>query len=281
MGLSGLSRVGFALICLSIANLSWAQLTGAEILNRAAQQRTLVLSAAKHYVLAASGVDVRQSQLSLESVKKQFEANLNVMRINAPNTVLRESLKSLDAEWNAFNDQINAPASNSRVESIVEATNKLVFLADAISNRWGVDASGRELEALNLSHLQAMLSERMGMLYAAHYFGLKSDWVVMELNETLQAYESSLEYLERFASSDKAVQVHLEQVRNQWVYAKQGFAKFNQGHYLPKVIAVTVDSMQNQMGQVAHYYSNAQPVSTQPFSTLSVPGLAANAMEVE
>lgn len=281
MGLAGLSRVGLALICLSIVNLGWAQLSDAEILDRAAQQRTLVLSAAKHYVLAASGVDVRESQRSLHAAQRQFEANLDVMRINAPNTLLRESLKSLDAEWTAFNEQINSPASNDRIEAIVEATNTLVFLADAISNRWGVMASNRELEALNLSHQQAMLSERMGMLYAAHYFGLKSDWVVMELNETLHAYESSLEYFERFASSDQAVQQHLEQVRNQWTYAKQGFAKFNQGHYLPKVIAVTVDSMQSQMGEVAHYYSNSQPVDVQPFSTLSVPGLAATAMEVE
>ncbi|MCG8670898.1 MAG: hypothetical protein MI867_15915 [Pseudomonadales bacterium] len=277
MGFARHLNLVVAISVLFFAKLSWASsLSDAEILNRAAEQRTLVLSVAKNYVLAAANIDVKSSQKEQSKSLSQFTHNLQVLKFNTPNTYIRESLKTLNKDWNDFTALTTQKASPENVEAVIEATNKLVFVADLITANWRGLSSDRELEALNLAHMQAMLSERIGLLYAAHYYGLKDDWVVMELNETLQAYESSLAFLKRFTGKDSEVAKNLEQVGHQWTYAKQGFAKFNQGHYLPKVIAVTMGTMQQEMNTVARHYSQSYSSQEPSFSSLSVPGLAAN-----
>lgn len=277
MSASRLIKIGFTFAVLMVAKSGWSSgLSDVEILDRSAEQRTLVVSAAKNYVLAASGIDVKESEAAKKKAIRQFENNLKVLKLNANSTYTRSNLKAISQDWGYYRALINQKATPSNVEAVIEATNKLIFLSDAVTNNWSGMGSNPELEALNLAHLQAMLSERIGLLYAAHYYGLKTDWVVMELNETLHEYERRLDFFERFVADENKVALHLEQVNNQWIYAKQGLAKFNQGHYLPKVIAVTMNSMREQMVHVASYYSRTNPVNPGSFSTLSVPGLAAN-----
>lgn len=277
MSLTKSVRFGLVIMVLFSANLGWASsLSDVEILERTAAQRTLVISAAKHYVLAAAGIDVEESKGAVIKAKDQFDQNLRLLKMNVPDTYARNGLKQLQQEWTGFRSLLEKQSSQAQVETIIEGTNKLVFLADNLANNWSGLPSSRELELVNLANFQAMLSERIGLLYAAHYYGVKQDWVVMELNETLYEYESSLDYLERFVGKDSSTVKHLEQVNNQWNFAKQGFAKFNQGHYLPKVIAVTVASMQQEMQQVASHYSQHYETNHDALVTLSIPGLAAN-----
>ncbi|MDX1693926.1 MAG: hypothetical protein R3208_09185 [Ketobacteraceae bacterium] len=253
-----------------------AVLSDAEILNRTASLRTLAVSAAKHYVNGASQIQVAESRASMGASAAAFGENLRLLRMQAPNTHARNGLKQLDHEWTEFRAMLEAKPSMEQVERLIETSSKLVFLADSLVSNWRGLASDRDLEALNLAHMQAMLSERIGLLYSAHYYGLTNDWIVMELNATLHEYERGLGFLDRFLNNEQTVADHLEQVSNQWAYAKQGFSRFNQGQYLPKVIAVTVDSMGNEMAEMARYYTALHEDKRESIVTLSVPGLAAN-----
>lgn len=277
MGISKLWSVGLALVVMLVSNVSTASgLSAVEVLDRAAEQRTLVLSVAKHYVLAAANVEVKASQDAQGAAIKQFSHNLGVLKFNAPNAQIRTTLRKISQDWSEYLALLEKEPTNQSVEAVIEATNQLVFQADLIISNWKGLSTDRELEAMNLAHHQAMLSERISMLYAAHYFGLKSDWVVMELNETLQAYEESLSFLNRFTSQDREVTNRIDQVNNQWAYAKQGFAKFNEGQYVPKLIAVTMGGMQEKMSSVANHYSQSYSSTVTSYRSLSIPGLAVN-----
>ena len=272
-----LVRTGLVLVGMLSANSGWsATLTDAEILNRTAQLRTLAVSTARHYVNAAGGIEIDESRQSLTDASQAFDDNLRLLKMHAPNTYARNGLKQLDREWSDYSQVLTQQPANQRVERLIESSSKLVFLADSLLNNWRGLASDRDLEALNLAHMQAMLSERIGLLYGAHYYGLKDDWVLGELNATLFEYEKGLNFLTRFLDNEASVVANLEQVTNQWTYAKEGFARFNQGHYLPKLIAVTMDSMEAEMSKMAIHYSTVYEERNNSMVTLSVPGLAAN-----
>ena len=269
-------KLSLAFILMASASLSSAgTLSDADILDRTAALRTLAVSVAKHYVHVASGIEVEASRAGMEADALRFTENMRLLRMQVPDTYAREGLKQLDAEWSGFSDMLAAQPTPERVESLIESSNTLIFLADNLANNWRGLVLDPNLEALNLAHMQAMLSERIGLLYGAHFYGLKDDWVVGELNATLHEYERGLVFLERFLGEDKRAE-HLDQVASQWAYAKQGFARFNEGQYLPKVIAVTMNSMQTEMAQMAEYYADLHQQANDSVVTLTVPGLAAN-----
>lgn len=262
------------LIQTSAVNASEKSMSEIEAISQAGWQRTLVMRIAKSHMLLAAGIDYKKSKSQLEQSVGEYEAVLRSLQRNSPNRDISERLRVIKGEWEQFKAAIEMPMTKESALTVMEESDDLLYHTDAIVRRWKVYAEEQVGHLVDTSSQQSMLSERIGMFYAAHFYGLKNEWVITELNFTLRAYEKGLQELLSYHENTKEIDDNIARLSNQWEYAKMSLKKFNSGQYLPHVIAVTVDTMMQRSNKIASLYvANRGEVNTE-FEQIQLPGLA-------
>ncbi len=249
-------------------------ITELEAISQAAWQRTLVMRIAKSHMLVAAGVDYQKSKSQLMDSIKEYETVLKTLQGNSPNHDISERLRVIKTEWEQLKIAVLKAPSQEGALVVMEESDDLLYHTDAIVRRWKVYAEEQIGHLVDTSSQQSMLSERIGMFYAAHFYGLKNEWVISELNFTLRAYEKGLQELLSYSENTKEIDDNIARLSNQWEYAKMSLKKFNSGQYLPHVIAVTVDTMMQRSNKIANLYATNKMQDTLHYGQIQVPGLA-------
>jgi hypothetical protein len=264
----------FAGMFIQTSVASTASITELEATSQAAWQRTLVMRIAKFHMLVAAGIDYQKSKSELLDSIEEYEAVLKTLQGNSPNRDISERLLVIKVEWEQFKTaSLKAPSQESALV-VMEESDDLLYHTDALVRRWKVYTEETVGYLVNTSSQQSMLSERIGMFYAAHFYGLKSEWVISELNFTLKAYEKGLQELLSYTDNTKEIGDNIARLSNQWEYAKMSLKKFNSGQYLPHVIAVTVDTMMQRSNKIADLYAANKVEDTLHYGQIQLPGLA-------
>ncbi|OUR92511.1 hypothetical protein A9Q81_16305 [Gammaproteobacteria bacterium 42_54_T18] len=245
-----------------------------EAISQAAWQRTLVMRIAKSHMLVAAGIDYQKSKSQLMDSIKEYEVVLKTLQSNSPNHDISERLRFIKVEWEQFKAASLKAPSKEVALVVMEESDDLLYHTDAIVRRWKVYAEEQIRHLVDTSSQQSMLSERIGMFYAAHFYGLKNEWVISELNFTLRAYEKGLQELLSYSENTKEIGDNIARLSNQWEYAKMSLKKFNSGQYLPHVIAVTVDTMMQRSNKIANLYAANKTQDSLHYGQIEVPGLA-------
>jgi len=251
-----------------------ASITELEAINQAAWQRTLVMRIAKSHMLVAAGIDYQKSKSQLTDSIDEYESVLKTLQGNSPNHDISERLRVIKIEWEQFKVVVLKAPTQEGALVVMEESDDLLYHTDAIVRRWKVYAEEQIGHLVDTSSQQSMLSERIGMFYAAHFYGLKNEWVISELNFTLKAYEKGLQELLSYSENTKEIDDNIARLSNQWEYAKMSLKKFNSGQYLPHVIAVTVDTMMHRSNKIANLYAANKTQDTLHYDQIQVPGLA-------
>ncbi|OUS32346.1 hypothetical protein A9Q99_00695 [Gammaproteobacteria bacterium 45_16_T64] len=251
-----------------------AAMTELEAISQSAWQRTLVMRVAKSHMLIAAGIDYRKSKAQLSQSIQEYEAVLRSLQANSPNRDISERLRLVKLEWQQFKMLVLETPTKANAMLVMEESDDLLYHTDAIVRRWKVYAEEEVGHLVDTSSQQSMLSERIGMFYAAHFYGLKNEWVINELNFTLSAYEKGIKELLANNQGSKEIDDNIARLSNQWEYAKMSLEKFNAGQYLPHVIAVTVDTMMQRSNKIAHLYVSKQYSDANNPGFIQVPGLA-------
>lgn len=251
-----------------------ASITELEAISQATWQRTLVMRIAKSHMLVAAGVDYQKSKAQLTDSIAEYESVLKTLQGNSPNQDISERLRVVKGEWEQFKEAVLAVPTKEGAFEVMEESDDLLYHSDAIVRHWKVYAEEQIGHLVDTSSQQSMLSERIGMFYAAHFYGLKNEWVISELNFTLKAYEKGLQELLSYSENTKEIGDNIARLSNQWEYAKMSLKKFNSGQYLPHVIAVTVDTMMQRSNKIANLYAANEVGDTIQYSQIQVPGLA-------
>ena len=251
-----------------------ASITELEAINQAAWQRTLVMRIAKSHMLVAAGIDYQKSKSQLTDSIDEYESVLKTLQGNSPNHDISERLRVIKVEWEQFKVVVLKAPTQEGALVVMEESDDLLYHTDAIVRRWKVYAEEQIGHLVDTSSQQSMLSERIGMFYAAPFYGLKNEWVISELNFTLKAYEKGLQELLSYSENTKEIDDNIARLSNQWEYAKMSLKKFNSGQYLPHVIAVTVDTMMHRSNKIANLYAANKTQDTLHYDQIQVPGLA-------
>ena len=251
-----------------------ASITELEAISQAAWQRTLVMRIAKSHMLVAAGIDYQKSKSQLTDSIEEYESVLKTLQGNSPNHDISERLRVIKVEWEQFKVAVLKAPTQEGALVVMEESDDLLYHTDAIVRLWKVYAEEQIGHLVDTSSQQSMLSERIGMFYAAHFYGLKNEWVISELNFTLKAYEKGLQELLSYSENTKEIDDNIARLSNQWEYAKMSLKKFNSGQYLPHVIAVTVDTMMHRSNKIANLYAANKTQDTLHYDQIQVPGLA-------
>ncbi len=265
--------VGIAAIVMVCSSVSARSLSDLDAVHEAAIQRTLIMRVAKSHIQLASGVAQPNVRRTLLASIEQCDQVLEDLETNSPNSVLNHRLLTLKQQWKGFRELALLEPSRHTVEALLDDSADLLYQTDSLVRQWRLRLPQQRGLFNELALQQSMLSERIGLYYAAHYYGVDEPWVLEELNLSINEYEKGMAQL-RAASAGNDEQKTLELLQNQWNYAKLGLQKFNQGNYVPVVISVAMESMYAQSNQLGEQFRDADRIAMSE-GRLNV-GLAAN-----
>jgi len=252
--------VGLVMMALMSTAVSARSLSDLDAVHMAATQRTLVMRVAKAHIQVASGVDAVNARRTLHASVREYDSNLKELEQNSPNSVLNRRMISLKQSWHAFRRVAQADPSPLTVQTLLEESNNLLYQTDSLLRQWRLRLPQERGLFNELALQQSMLSERIGLFYTAHFYGIDQPWVLEELNLSIREYEKGMPALRaaaRHAGDGKVVDL----LQNQWNYAKLGLQKFNEGNYVPVVMSVAMESMYAQSNQLGELFRNEDRIA--------------------
>lgn len=252
--------VGLVMMALMSTSVSARSLSDLDAVHMAATQRTLVMRVAKAHIQVASGVDAVNARRTLHASVREYDSNLKELEQNSPNSVLNRRMISLKQSWHAFRRVAQADPSPLTVQTLLEESNNLLYQTDSLLRQWRLRLPQERGLFNELALQQSMLSERIGLFYTAHFYGIDQPWVLEELNLSIREYEKGMPALRaaaRHAGDGKVVDL----LQNQWNYAKLGLQKFNEGNYVPVVMSVAMESMYAQSNQLGELFRNEDRIA--------------------
>lgn len=245
--------VGVAVLALAASGVEARSLSDLDAVHQAATQRTLVMRVAKAHIQLASGIDHANARRALVAGIEQYDRNLDELEANSPSSTLNNRLLQLKQEWQAFKTVAQSEPSRTTVLALLEESNNLLYQTDSLVRQWQLRLPQDRGQFNELALQQSMLSERIGLFYTAHYYGIGEPWVLEELNLSIREYEKGMNDL-RTAARERGDQKALAMLQNHWNYAKLGLKKFNDGDYVPVVISVAMESMYAQSNQLGEQF---------------------------
>lgn len=263
----------------SSAGLSARTLSDLDAVNTAAWERTLTMRMAKAYTQLAADLDGKTAQAELNQAVEEFSQGLAVLEQNAPNSKIHQRILTVKKEWESFRTLTENAPTRDNLEAVLDGADELMYHTDSLVREWKNRLPNANAESIDLANGQSMLSERIGVYYAARAMGLDSLWVSSELEHTVEAYEDGMAALQYFEKRGQFNTALMAQLNSNWEYAKMGLSHFQEGHFVPTVIAVTMESMFEQTNTLGASYHVQERIAMN--ANLNSRGLAANMPDLD
>ena len=217
----GFRCLGVVVLALVSSWVSAQALSDLDAVHDAAQLRTLAMRAAKaHVQLAVNGNDDKVWRQLTDCVVR-YDDTLAQLEASATGPDLNHRLQDLRAQWQRYKTIALSEPSRSSVLKMLDASNNLLVQTDGLMRQW---QSRLPLERGGLDTLaqqQAMLSERVGLYYAALAYGVDAPWVRDELHYSVSAFEKGMKQLQSDSVGGHDNRL-LGLLQNQWNYIRSG-----------------------------------------------------------
>lgn len=246
-------------------------LSDIEAVHKTALQRTLTLRIAKAHLQMAANIDYLAASNRMSASIEEYSSALAELQMNAPSSQVNQRIIDMQALWQRFRNTAESTPSEATVLAMMDMSDDLMYENDRLMRLWQTRVPVQFGADMGLALQQSMLSERIGVLYTAHYFGIDEDWVQQELQHTVSAYEQGMKTLAAKSDVEKET---LQQLVSNWEYAKFGLEQFNADKFVPVVMAVTVESMYHQTNTLGDSYMQRDRVAFNEIEGIADSGLA-------
>ena len=228
-----------------------------DAINVAGRQRMLSQRITQSYILHGIQPDIEKHQQVFERSMAEFERNLNQLAAFEGGAPVRNSLRPVQQEWQAFAEIARQPVSKFTATKLFERSNTLLPAAHTYVMRLQALANHNSAELVNISGRQRMLSQRIAKNYVGQFWGVAGNEGTKLLYEDLAEFEQMLTYLMSSPLNTPDISRNLQKTQGYLSYANRGFdgemqmSEARQIH----VITGTTDIMLRNMNVVTGQYA--------------------------
>ncbi len=129
------------------------------------------------------------------------------------------------------------------VMSVVETAEELLYSSDRIIRQQLRRQATPMSRSLNAITFQAMMAERFGMFYAVQSLGFVEEWVVVETNESYQAYGQGLRKLSTLGFASDVFDALPSKLYTQWRHVGSNYWDTPDVRFDPVVVYQLVSGM--------------------------------------
>lgn len=213
--------MGILILVLVSGWASARSLSDLDAVHQSAQLRTLAMRVARTHIQAASGDQDTGVWQALNGDVVRYDDTLARLEENSPSSVINQRILKVKALWRQYKTTALSRPSRTTVNALLDAGDNLLVQTDALVKLWQARLPHDRGERNDLALQQGMLSERIGLFYAAQAYGIHDNRVRDELRYSMRAFEQGMGQLQAAASEVQDSRL-LALLRNQWTFARQG-----------------------------------------------------------
>ncbi len=239
----------------SFSSVSFAEtLTIDSAINKAGRQRMLTQRIVKSYLLIGQDVATETAQEQLDASIALFEEQLEELETYAPNQSINDALQAVRQQWNQFRRSAIAKPTKSDALAMIQEGEKTLANCEKVVQRLEAYSGNQKGKLINISGRQRMLSQRIGMFYAAKSWNLDSEVLNQPFKQAMDEYDQALRVLTASKLNTSEINTALDKVISQWEFSRSGFEQMENGRYVPFIIQVTTESMLKKMNKITGMY---------------------------
>ncbi|MCI5149476.1 MAG: hypothetical protein D3916_08830 [Candidatus Electrothrix sp. MAN1_4] len=248
-----------AAVCTLICTLSVplhtqaAEVTSAELVNRAGMQRMLSQRIAKAYLYFGNDVSVKETKLQLEMALERFKINHTILKENVQDTETKDLLSFVDDTFTEYQTLVNKPYTQEIAARVLELSDILLETCHSVVLNIE-DKSGMHVDHLiNISGKQRMLSQRVSKFYIAYQAGFRDEGTVHNLNSSIEEFQAGLKKLMNEGMNNGEIDVLLAQSKKEWDRISPYFLKVREGG-LPLMVLTATDEIMKRADRITSLY---------------------------
>lgn len=194
------------------------------IINKAGAQRALSQKMAKNYMLIGMGINTEEAAKELDKSTALFNENLHEIIFFNKSKKTELATNKVNELWTRFRVYVSETPTKDNAPQIIKASTDLMnacheVVLSLIENN---TTKNENLQLINRCGLQRRNSQRIAMLYIAKAWGV--NYVVdKELNETIESFETTLDYLLKNPTNTPDIEKILKFHRGEWIFLRKTF----------------------------------------------------------
>jgi len=226
-------------------------------INKAGMQRMLTQRIIKSYMLIGQDVFVDDAQKMLDTSLATFNMQLEELDEFSPTIKIEKAISRVRQKWGSFSSNALKTPQKDRAILLIDEGDDLLALCEHVVTLLEKRSSNKKGAVINKSGRQRMLSQRIGMLYAASSWGIREKReVIKKFNIALKEYDLALTDLNTSKMNNKKISKALRKVSSNWEFSRSGFNLMDSQRYVPFVIQVTTETMLKYMNKITDMYED-------------------------
>ncbi|MCQ4345848.1 type IV pili methyl-accepting chemotaxis transducer N-terminal domain-containing protein [Pseudomonas stutzeri] len=234
---------------------SRAAIDHAEAVNLSGMQRMLSQRIAKSYLMIGTEVRADEANVQLDQSMATFERNHLALVEYAPSADIRNGLAKTGELWQRYRALALTRPDKPRAVELLALSDQLLAQCEQVVQLIERHAGSRSAWLVNRSGRQRMLSQRIAKLYLARSWHLPVSGLEEQFEQAVREFGQALGELQQAKQNTQEISAALSKADAQWQYSRVGFRLSADGRYVPTVIAVTTESLLEQMQALTVAYT--------------------------
>lgn len=241
--------------------------TLSQAINESGRLRMLSQRVAKAYILSGLDIQPEKSQRQLNESKTLFETNLAELRqfsssINKP--IIDSHIESIEQIWGTYTNMFYVHFNAQHLPEILMLSDATLLASEELVKQLESLSNTSSAHLVSIAGRQRMLSQRIAKLYSAMSASSDKNLYAGELLLAVNEFDSALNELIQSKRNTNFVSYKLKKVSSQWDFSKQGFKALDSGNSTPLVIAITTETILQQMNDITDLYEEIDKTSQSP-----------------
>jgi len=226
-------------------------------INKAGKQRMLTQRIIKSYMLIGQDVFVDDAQKILDTSLATFNMQLEELDEFAPTIKIEKAIARVRQKWGSFSRNALKTPQKDQAILLIDEGDDLLALCEHLVTLLEKRSNNTKGAVINKSGRQRMLSQRIGMLYAASSWGIREKReVIKKFKIALKEYDQALVELNTSQLNNNKISKALRKVSSNWEFSRSGFDLMDSQRYVPFVIQVTTETMLKYMNKITDMYED-------------------------
>ncbi len=244
----------FLLLSLSLIGLAQAAniSTGAEVVNAAAEQRTLTQVMLKNYVLSGLGVRSRKANQALTKAITRFDLQQQQLMSAVTDTQMLQQLQLIQQSWISLQVQYKQKPDLTRLAELYTMNENILNQGTVLLEDMASAKLSKGTDMLELMGQHELLCQRLSALYGMMAWD-RRDEIETAYQETYRALSDNLIKLQALPLSTASIKRGLKKTRQQLERLRKT-AEASKEAFVPGLIDRSVVRMVEQADQLQAEY---------------------------